>query len=220
MASPKALKAAARKEVGKGAARAVRRENNIPAVIYGGGEAPTSISIDFKTANQLIYAGHFLTTVFEIDVDGKKVRALPRDYQLDKVKDTVVHIDFLRLAAGQTVRVFVPVHFVNHEQSPGIKRGGVLNIVRHEVEFVVPGEAIPESITVDLAGLEINDAARIGGVKLPEGVRPVIRDRDFVIANIAPPTKEEAAAAATDAAPAAGAAPAAAPATEKAAPKK
>ncbi|WP_342360909.1 50S ribosomal protein L25/general stress protein Ctc [Terrarubrum flagellatum] len=224
MAAPKALTAAPRETVGKGAARAVRRENNIPAVIYGGGEAPTPISIDFKTANQLVYAGHFLTTVFEIEVGGKKVRALPRDYQLDKVKDTVVHIDFLRLNAGQTVRVFVPAHFVNHDQSPGIKRGGVLNVVRHEVEFIVPGDAIPESITVDLAGLEINDAARIGGVKLPAGVRPVIRDRDFVIANIAPPTKEEAAPAAdAAAAPAAGAAPAAAaaaPAADKAAPKK
>lgn len=219
MASPKALTAAPREMVGKGAARAVRRENNVPAVIYGGGEAPTPISLDFKTANQLIYAGHFLTTVFEIEVGGKKVRALPRDFQLDKVKDTVVHIDFLRLTAGQTVRVFIPAHFVNHDQSPGIKRGGVLNVVRHEVEFIVPGDAIPDSITVDLAGLEINDAARIGGVKLPEGVRSVIRDRDFVIANIAPPTKEEAVAAAAEAAPAATAA-AAAPAADKAAPKK
>ncbi|MBN9063008.1 MAG: 50S ribosomal protein L25/general stress protein Ctc [Rhizobiales bacterium 65-9] len=209
MASPKALKAASREKVGKGAARAVRRDNQIPAVIYGGGEAPTPISLDFKIANQLVYAGHFLTTVFEIEVGGKTIRALPRDYQLDRVKDTVVHIDFLRLNAGQTVRVFVPAHFVNHDQSPGIKQGGVLNVVRHEVEFVVPADAIPESITVDLSGLEINDAARISGVKLPEGVRPVIRDRDFVIANIAPPIKEEA----TPAADAA-AAPAAAPAAE------
>ena len=222
MASPKALTAAPREMVGKGAARAVRRENNVPAVIYGGGEAPTPISLDFKTANALIYAGHFLTTVFEIEIGGKKVRALPRDFQLDKVKDTVVHIDFLRLTAGQTVRVFVPAHFVNHDLSPGIKKGGVLNVVRHEVEFVVPGDAIPESITVDLAGLEINDAARISLVKLPEGVRPVIRDRDFVIANIAPPVKEEAAATADTAAPAAAApaAAAAAPAADKAAPKK
>ena len=219
MASPKALSATSREMVGKGAARAVRRNNQVPAVIYGGGEAPTAISLDFKTANQLIYAGHFLTTVFEIDVGGKKVRALPRDYQLDKVKDTVVHIDFLRLNAGQTVRVFVPAHFINHEQSPGIKRGGVLNVVRHEVEFIVPADAIPESITVDLTGLEFNDAARISLVKLPEGVRPVIRDRDFVIANIAPPLKEEAAPAA-DAAAAPAAAAAAAPAAEKAPAKK
>lgn len=211
MAEAKSLKASTRAKVGKGAARATRLNNQIPAVIYGGGEPPLSISLDQKQATQLIFAGHFLTTVFDIDVDGKKVRALPRDYQLHPVRDTPMHVDFLRLGAGQTVRVFVPVHFINQEISPGIKKGGSLNVVRHEVEFVVPGEAIPESITVDLAKLEINETARISSVKLPQGVVPVIKDRDFVIANIAPPKVE------VEEAPAAAAAPAAAPAAAAAA---
>lgn len=217
MAEAKSLKASARPKVGKGAARATRLNNQIPAVIYGGGEAPLAISLDQKQTTQLLFAGHFLTTVFDIDVDGKTIRALPRDYHLHPVRDTPMHIDFLRLGAGQTVRVFVPVHFINQETSPGIKKGGSLNVVRHEVEFVVPGEAIPESITVDLGKLDINDTARISSVTLPEGVKPVIKDRDFVIANIAPPKVEvEEAPAAAAAAPAA-AAPAAAakPAAKK-----
>ena len=120
----KQLKASARAQGGKGAARAVRRANRIPAVIYGGGEAPQPISLDQKEAQLLIFAGHFLTTLFEIEIDGKKQRAIPRDYQLDPVKDTPLHIDFLRLKEGQKIRVEVPVHVLNQETSPGVKRGG------------------------------------------------------------------------------------------------
>jgi large subunit ribosomal protein L25 len=221
MASTKQLDAEPRQRVGKGAARAVRRDNRVPAVIYGGGQAPVSISLDYHRTNQLIYAGHFLTTVFEIKVGGETVRAIPRDYQLDPVRDTPVHVDFMRLSAGSTIRVEVPVHFINQDLCPGLKQGGSLNIVRHAVELVVPAEAIPDSLTADLTGLEFNDALKINSIKLPENTRTVIQGRDFTIATITPPKAVEeeapAAAATAEAAPAAGAAAAApaAPAAEK-----
>lgn len=201
----KQLKASTRPTGGKGAARAVRREGLIPAVIYGGGEAPVAISVDHKIAQSLIFAGHFLTTQFEIDVDGAKTRVLPRDYQLDPVKDTPLHIDFLRLKAGQQIRVEVPVHFINQETAPGIKRGGTLNIVRHTVEMLVPADNIPEAITADLAGLDINDSLHISAVPLPANCKPVIAERDFTVATIVPPSgmKDEPAPAAAAAAPAA-----------------
>jgi large subunit ribosomal protein L25 len=213
MASMKQLDAKRRERVGKGAARATRRDSRVPAVIYGGGQAPVSISLDYNRTNQLIYAGHFLTTVFEINVEGENIRAIPRDYQLHPVKDTPVHVDFLRLAAGATIRVEVPVHFINHEASPGLKQGGALNIVRHAVEMYVPADNIPDSITADLTGLAFNDAVKIHAIKLPDGAKTVIQGRDFTIATITPPkaqTAEEAAASAAAAAPApAAAAPAA-----------
>ena len=188
MSDVKELTAVARDRVGKGAARAVRRQGQVPAVIYGGGEAAEPIAVDFNRAKQLIFAGHFLTTVFDIDVDGRRVRAIPRDYQLDPVNDFPLHIDFLRLTAGQTITVEVPVHFVNQEGSPGLKRGGTLNVVRHTVELVVPADAIPDSIDADLTGLDINGSLHISAVKLPEGARPTIRDRDFTIATIVAPS--------------------------------
>ncbi|MGL4243488.1 MAG: 50S ribosomal protein L25/general stress protein Ctc [Beijerinckiaceae bacterium] len=211
MASSKQLDAELRQRVGKGAARATRRDSRVPAVIYGGGQAPVSISLDYNRTNQLIYAGHFLTTVFEIKVGSETIRAIPRDYQLHPVKDTPVHVDFLRLSAGATIRVEVPVHFINHEASPGLKQGGSLNIVRHAVELVVPAENIPDSLTADLTGLAFNDAVKISAIKLPENTRTVIQGRDFTIATITPPkaAEEEKPAAAAEAAPAAAAAPAA-----------
>ena len=213
MASVKQLSAVARDRAGKGAARAVRREGRVPAVIYGAGEAAQPIAVDANQAKQLIFAGHFLTTVFEIDVDGTKTRAIPRDYQLDPVRDFPIHVDFLRLAEGQKIRVEVPVHFVNQEASPGLKRGGTLNIVRHTIELLVPAEAIPESIDADLTGFNIGDSLHISAIKLPEGARPTIAERDFTVATIVAPSglKDEAAAAAAAPAaePAAGAAPAA-----------
>lgn len=206
MAELKKLAASVRSGTGKGAARSVRREGRIPGVVYGGGEAAQPISLDYKTVNQAIYAGRFLTTIFEIDIDGKTERVIPRDYQLDVVKDTPLHVDFLRLKAGSRLRVDVPVHFVNVDTAPGVKRGGSLNVVRHTVEMWAPADAIPEFITADLAGFDINDSLHISAVKLPEGCKPTIADRDFTIATIAAPSgmKEEA--------PAAAAAPAAAPA--------
>ena len=143
MAEIKTLAATVRSGTGKGAARSVRREGKIPGVIYGGGEAPTPITLSYRDMNKLIYAGHFLTTIFEIDIDGKKERAIPRDYQLDVVRDTPLHVDFLRLKAGSRLKVNVPVHFQNQETAPGIKRGGSLNIVLHSVELLVPADNIP-----------------------------------------------------------------------------
>jgi large subunit ribosomal protein L25 len=207
MAEVKQLVATVRAGTGKGAARSVRREGRIPGVIYGGGEAPQTISLDHKQANQAILSGHFLTTIFEIDIGGRKERVIPRDYQLDVVKDTPLHVDFLRLKQGSRLRVEVPVRFINQDQCPGIKRGGTLNVVRHSVEMTVPADNIPEAITGDLTGLDINDSLHISAFQLPEGCRPTISGRDFTVATIAPPTtyKEEApaAAAATTAAPAA-----------------
>ena len=126
-----------------------------------------------------------MTTIATIDVDGQKIRVLPKDYQLDPVRDYPMHVDFLRIGKDTEVNVNVPVHFVNEDKSPGIKRGGVLNIVRHDVEFHCPADAIPEFITVDLAGTDIGDSIHISAVTLPAGVRPVIHDRDFTIATIA-----------------------------------
>ncbi|MBN7757606.1 50S ribosomal protein L25/general stress protein Ctc [Nitratireductor aquimarinus] len=181
------LKAEARERVGKGSARAIRRNGKIPAVIYGDKDAPISITLPYKEVFMKIHAGGFLTTIATIDVDGKKIKVLPKDYQLDPVRDFLMHVDFLRIGKGTVVTVNVPVHFINEETAPGIKRGGVLNVVRHEVEFTCPATAIPEYIEVDLAGMDIGDSAHISAVKLPEGVEPTITDRDFTIATVAAP---------------------------------
>lgn len=196
----KQLKAAARPKSGKGAARAVRRENRVPAVIYGGGEAPLGISVDYKEAQKLIFAGHFLTTLFDVEVDGKKTRVIPRDYQLDPVKDVPLHIDFMRLKEGQKIRVEVPVHVHNQETSPGIKRGGTLNVVLHAVEMLVPADAIPDSVDVDLAGVDIGTSIHISTVKLPKGCTPIDKS-DFTLVTVVAPSglKEEPAAAAAPA---------------------
>jgi len=179
------LKAEAREQVGKGSARAVRRNGQIPAVIYGDKQPPLPIALSWKEVYYKIHGGGFLTTVATIDVGGKKIQVLPKDFQLDPVSDSPVHVDFLRIGKNTEVNVQVPVHFTNEEKSPGIKRGGVLNIVRHEVEFHCPANAIPEFIEIDLSGSEIGDSFHISAVKLPKGVRPVIADRDFTIATIA-----------------------------------
>lgn len=220
MAETKKLAAAVRSGTGKGAARSVRREGRIPAVIYGGGEAPTPLSLDNKTVTQLIFAGRFLTTIFEIDIDGKTERAIPRDYQLDVVKDTPLHVDFLRLKPGSRLRVVAPVHFINHEAAPGLKRGGSLNIVYHSVELWVPADNIPDSITADLTGLDFNDSLHISAIPMPEGCKPTSTDKNFTVASIAPPlvAAEEPAAAA--AAPAAAVAADKAPAKEEKEKKK
>lgn len=179
------LKAEAREQVGKGSARAVRRNGKVPAVIYGEKQPPLAIALSYKDIFYKIHGGGFLTTVATIDVGGQKIQVLPKDYQLDPVRDFPMHVDFLRVGANTEVNVQVPVHFINEEKSPGIKRGGTLNIVRHEVEFHCPAQAIPEFITVDLDGTEIGDSIHISAVKLPKGVKPVISDRDFTIATIA-----------------------------------
>lgn len=187
MTATVSLKATARERVGKGAARAERRAGRIPAVIYGGKEPATPITLDHKDIALKIKGGHFLTTVFEIDVDGATVRALPRDYQTDPVKDFPVHVDFLRLTAGSRISVDVPVHFINDQSSPGIRRGGVLNVVRHEIEVYAPADSIPDEIVADLTGLDIGDSLHISAIALPEGVTPTITDRDFTVATVAAP---------------------------------
>ncbi|MCB1508691.1 MAG: 50S ribosomal protein L25/general stress protein Ctc, partial [Hyphomicrobiaceae bacterium] len=173
------LKATRRDRVGKGAARAVRREGLTPAVIYGDKKDPLPISVSSKEVTMKIYGGGFLTHVATIDVDGEKIKVIPRDYQLDVVKDFPLHIDFLRVSDSSVLTVMVPVHFVNQEKSPGIKRGGVLNVVRHEVELEVNAANIPDSLEIDLTGLELGDGVHISHVKLPEGAAPTITDRDF-----------------------------------------
>lgn len=222
MAAIKQLAAVTRSGTGKGAARSVRREGRIPAVIYGGGVSPEPISVDFKDVNKLIYSGHFLTSIFELEIDGRKERVLPRDYQLDVVADRPLHVDFLRLSPGSRVRIGVPVHVVNREASPGLKKGGAVNLVLHSVEVMAPADAIPESITIDLTGLDFHDSVHVSAIKLPEGCRPVSAKADFTVVTIVPPTvmaEETPAAATTAAAPAAPGA-AAAPAAAAGAPAK
>ena len=199
MTAIKELKAVARPRAGKGAARAERRAGRVPAVIYGEKQDPITISLDHKEITRTIYAGHFLTTLFLIDVDGKKLRVIPRDYQLDVVKDLPLHVDFLRVSAGAHVTVEVPVHFINQEAAPGLKAGGVLNIVHHAVTLHAPAEAIPEAINVDVTGLEIGDSIHLSGVKLPEGVVSALHGDDTLATIVAPAAleSEEAAAAAT-----------------------
>jgi large subunit ribosomal protein L25 len=188
MAQASELKAQARDRVGKGAARALRREGLIPAVIYGDKKPPVTVSISYKDAMKRIYAGGFLSHVITLDVGGDKHRVIPRDYQLDPVKDFAMHVDFLRVGAGTRLHVEVHVSFVNEEASPGLKRGGVLNIVQHTIDLSCPVDAIPEQIVVDLTGKDVGDSIHISSIALPEGVTPVIKDRDFTIATIVAPS--------------------------------
>ncbi|AXS41454.1 50S ribosomal protein L25/general stress protein Ctc [Breoghania sp. L-A4] len=193
MAQSFELQATSRDRVGKGSARALRRDGKIPAVIYGANLPPLSIALPLKETTLQLNTGGFLTHVANITVDGEKIQVIARDYQLDPVRDFLVHVDFLRISAKSRIAVEVPVHFENEEESPGIKRGGVLNIVRHTVELEAPATQIPESIDIDLTGLDIGDSVHISSVKLPDGVTPTITDRDFTIATIAAPAglKEE-----------------------------
>jgi len=186
MSAVKQIQAVARDRVGKGAARAVRREGQVPAVIYGGGEPATPIALDFNQTKQMIFAGHFLTTIFEIDVDGRTTRAIPRDYQLDPVKDFPVHVDFLRLAEGQTLRVTVPVHVVGQENSPGLKRGGTLQVVGHAVELLVPADAIPDAVEVSVAALDIGGTAHLSDIVLPPGAKSLAQDDATLVTVVAP----------------------------------
>ena len=211
MATVNELSATARPKAGKGAARAVRREGRVPGVIYGDSKEPIGISLDFKELRQRIYAGHFLTTVFNVDVDGTKHRVIPRDFQLDPVRDNPIHVDFLRLGEGAKVRVRVPIHVINADQAPGIKRGGTVNIVTHTISVLVPADAIPQGFDVDITGLEINYSKHLSDIEIPGNVR-VLEHGDITLVTIVPPSgyAEEMKAAAEAAAAAAVAAQAAA----------
>ena len=179
------LKAQPRDRTGKGAARELRRNSMVPAVIYGDKKDPLAIALPQKELTMRLHAGGFLTTVATIEVDGVKHQVLPKDYQTDPVRDFIVHVDFLRISKNSRVVVHVPVHFKNEDASPGLKRGGVLNIVRHEVEVECPATAIPDYIEVDLAGVDIGDSIHISHVTLPDNTKPTITDRDFTIATVA-----------------------------------
>jgi len=211
MATVIELSATARPKSGKGAARAVRRAGRVPGVIYGDNKEPIGVSLDFKELKQKIYAGHFLTTVCNLDVDGTKHRVIPRDFQLDPVMDNPLHVDFLRLGEGAQVRVRVPIHVMNADQAPGIKRGGTVNIVTHTISVQVPADDIPQAFEVDLTGLEINYSRHLSDIKLPANVK-VLEHGDITLVTIVPPSgyAEEMKAAAEAAAAAAAAAQAAA----------
>ena len=187
------LASAARERVGKGSAREARRQGQIPAVIYGDKKAPASITIEQKILVRYLEAGGFFNTLFDIELDGKLNRVLPRDVQLHPVTDVPEHVDFLRVTSTTRISVEVPVEFLNEDESPGLKTGGVLNVVRYNVEVSCTPDLIPTSLVLDLAGTEIGDSLHISAVNLPEGVTPTITDRDFTIATIAAPTvvKEE-----------------------------
>ncbi len=181
------LKAETRERVGKGSSRELRRNGLIPAVIYGDKQAPLAIAIPTKEITQRIRAGGFKTTILAIEVNGEKINVLPKEFQLDPVRDFTMHVDFLRVTGNTHVTVEVPVHFLNEDKSPGIKAGGVLNVVRHVVELHALASNIPEAIKVDLTGLKVGEGIHLSNVTLPKGTTPVITDRDFTIATIAVP---------------------------------
>lgn len=187
MADIRELNATPRVSAGKGAARAVRRTGRVPAVIYGDGKPPVSIALDFNEISRMVSSGGFLTSLLDLSVEGEKTRVIPRDLQLDVVRDFPLHIDFLRLGKNATITVEVLVNFLNEEECPGIKRGGVLNVVRRTVELSCRADAIPDTIEVDLTGVELGDSIHISAITLPDGVSPTITDRDFTVATIAAP---------------------------------
>lgn len=218
------VKAELRERAGKGNARAVRSEGRIPGVVYGGKEAPVMVSLEERTFVPISQKAGFFTHLMDIEANGKTMRVIPRDVQFDPVTDRVLHVDLLRVTSGTLVRVFVPVVFINQDKSPGLKRGGALNIVQHQIQLSCSPEKIPEKITVDLDGKNIGDTIHLEDIKLPADVTPILGNKDTTIASVAAPTvvKEEttttavaadaAAPAAGAAAPAAGAKPGAAPA--------
>ena len=182
------IAAETRDRVGKGASRALRREGRVPAVLYGNNEDPSPIHVEEKALNRLLMTGHFMNSVIMVESGGKSVRTLPKDLALDPVTDRPVHVDFLRLSAHAQVHVDVPVNFTNEELAPGLKRGGVLNVVRHQLELVCDSANIPDEIEISLEGLEIGDSIHISTVKLPEGSKSAIEDRDFTVATIIAPS--------------------------------
>ncbi len=176
------------RRAGKGASRALRREGRVPAVVYGGKDEVLSIHIEEKELRRQLGTGHFFNSVVDVEVDGKKVRTLPKDVAFHPVSDRPLHVDFLRLAKDAKVHVNVPVHFANEDASPGLKRGGVLNVVRHELDLICDADAIPEEISIDVTGLEVGDSIHISHVTLPAGSVSAITDRDFTIATIVAPS--------------------------------
>ena len=211
------LPAELRERAGKGASRELRRNGRVPAVIYGGKEEPTSIHIEERELRRQLNTGHFMNSILMVDVGGKAIRTIPKDVALHPVTDRPLHVDFLRLSKDSKIQVAVPVVFANEEASPGLKKGGVLNVVRHELELVCESDKIPDQIEIDVTGLEVGDAIHISHVTLPEGSESAITDRDFTIATIVAPSalKQSEAAAGDEAEGDAEAAPAADSAAEE-----
>jgi large subunit ribosomal protein L25 len=187
MASSYELKASARDRVGKGAARALRREGLLPAVIYGDKKPALPITIPVKETTLTLHKGGFLINIGTIDIDGEKHQVIAKDFQLHPVRDDVLHVDFLRVSGNTTLTVDIPVTFINEETCPGLKKGGMLNVVRHTVELIVPANAIPETLVFDLAKVDIGDTLHISATTLPAGAQPTITDRDFTVATLAAP---------------------------------
>ena len=196
------LSAEPRLRAGKGAARATRRSGRVPGIVYGDGKEPMLISLEPRELGRVLARPGLFATLVDIAVDGTTLRTLPRDVQYHPVSDMPLHVDFMRVGAGAQVTVMVPVVFINHERSAGLRRGGILNIVRHGIDMVCSVDSIPDRLVVDLDGLDIGDSIHIGAVTMPENARPVIQARDFTIASIAASSavKEEAAQAAATAA--------------------
>jgi len=182
------LSAETRNGAGKGASRELRRQNRVPAVIYGNKQEPELIHVEEKALIKLLMTGHFSNSVVEIELGGKKQITIPKDVAFNPVSDRPTHVDFLRIVKGAKVDIEVPVAFINEDASPGLKRGGVLNIVRHELELICENDKIPDDIQIDVAGFDIGDSIHISHVKLPKGSESKITDRDFTIATIVAPS--------------------------------
>jgi len=182
------LSAEVRERAGKGASRALRREGRVPAVIYGNKEEPAMVHVEEKILAKLLGTGHFFNSVVMVEVNGKKVRTLPKDVEFHPVTDRPLHADFLRVSEHAKVHVNVPVSFANEEKSPGLKRGGVLNVVRHELELVCDAAEIPDQVVVDMSGYDVGDSVHISAVTLPKGTESAITDRDFTIATLVAPS--------------------------------
>ncbi len=183
------LSAATRDKAGKGASRAIRREGRVPAVIYGNKQDPLAIHVELKLLTKYMSNGHFMNSVVMIDTgNGAPIRTLPKDVQFHPVTDRPLHVDFLRIGEHTEVHVNVPVHFTDEELSPGIKRGGVLNVVRHELELICDAAEIPDEIAISLKGYEVGDSIHVSAVALPRGAKSAIDDRDFTIATIVAPS--------------------------------
>jgi len=182
------LEANTRNTKSKGDVRSLRLNGNVPAIIYGGNEKNEKVSVSKKILKSLLDKEGFLSSIIALNIDGKNQNVLPREITYNVISDEPTHIDFLRVVPGVKIRIEVPVQFINHETSPGLKRGGVLNIVRRKIELKCPSEKIPEAIVIDLDGIEIGESFKISSVKLEEGVSPTIQGRDFVIATLAAPT--------------------------------
>jgi large subunit ribosomal protein L25 len=188
MSDQLSIAAEPRERAGKGASRALRREGRVPAVIYGDKKEAIAIHVEARALNKLLGTGHFMNSLIQVELNGVKTRTLPKDVAFDPLSDRPLHVDFFRLAKGAKVQVDIPVVFINQEESPGLKRGGVMNVVRHELDLMCDADHIPDQIEIDVTGLEIGDSIHISSITLPKGAESTITDRDFTIAGVTAPS--------------------------------